>query len=233
MSDFLLYEQDGSVVTLTMNQPEQRNPLTGNTAIPEFLAAIERIHDDRSVRCVILAANGPSFCAGGNIHEMKRQALPAYDPRAVKAVGVTYATTPMGADHTAGYGVCQNILSVGGAIDPLKKENNVEISKDLQIATAAIDAAGLCLFVAFPVLDHPEGLQLIVDMLNAQYGLGLSTDDVGKLGISILKDELEFNRRAGFTKKDDRLPDMFKETFPPHNTTWDFTGEELDKATSF
>ncbi|HHW1763913.1 TPA: crotonase/enoyl-CoA hydratase family protein [Pseudomonas aeruginosa] len=76
MSDFLLYEQDGSVVTLTMNQPEQRNPLTGNTAIPEFLAAIERIHDDRSVRCVILAANGPSFCAGGNIHEMKRQALP-------------------------------------------------------------------------------------------------------------------------------------------------------------
>ncbi|WP_198968929.1 crotonase/enoyl-CoA hydratase family protein [Xylophilus sp. ASV27] len=76
MSDFLLYEQDGPVVTLTMNQPEQRNPLTGNTAIPEFLAAIERIHDDRSVRCVILAANGPSFCAGGNLHKMKRQALP-------------------------------------------------------------------------------------------------------------------------------------------------------------
>lgn len=76
MPDFLLYEQDGPVVTLTMNQPEQRNPLTGNTAIPEFLAAIERIHDDRSVRCVILAANGPSFCAGGNIHEMKRQASP-------------------------------------------------------------------------------------------------------------------------------------------------------------
>jgi enoyl-CoA hydratase/carnithine racemase len=76
MSEFLIYEQDGAVVTLTMNQPEQRNPLTGNTAIPEFLAAIERIHDDRSVRCVILAANGPSFCAGGNIHEMKRQASP-------------------------------------------------------------------------------------------------------------------------------------------------------------
>ncbi len=184
-----------------------------------------------------IIGNGAAFTGQAlgvdRVPVVKRQALPAYDPRAVKAVGVTYATTPMGADHTAGYGVCQNILSVGGAIDPLKKENNVEISKDLQIATAAIDAAGLCLFVAFPVLDHPEGLQLIVDMLNAQYGLGLSTDDVGKLGISILKDELEFNRRAGFTKKDDRLPDMFKETFPPHNTTWDFTGEELDKATSF
>lgn len=74
MSDFLIYEQDGAVVTLTMNQPEQRNPLTGNSAIPEFLAAIDRIHDDRSVRCVILTGNGPSFCAGGNINDMKRQA---------------------------------------------------------------------------------------------------------------------------------------------------------------
>ncbi len=76
MSDFLLFERDGPVVTLTMNQPEQRNPLTGNTAIPEFLAAIERIHDDTSVRCVILTGNGPSFCAGGDIREMKRQASP-------------------------------------------------------------------------------------------------------------------------------------------------------------
>jgi enoyl-CoA hydratase/carnithine racemase len=76
MTDFLLFERDGPVVTLIMNQPEQRNPLTGNTAIPEFLAAIERIHDDTSVRCVILTGNGPSFCAGGDIREMKRQASP-------------------------------------------------------------------------------------------------------------------------------------------------------------
>ena len=76
MSNFLIYEQDGPLVTLTMNQPEQRNPLTGNTAIPEFLAAIERIHDDRQVRCVILTGNGPSFSAGGDIREMKRQATP-------------------------------------------------------------------------------------------------------------------------------------------------------------
>lgn len=76
MADFLIYQQDGAVVTLTMNQPEQRNPLTGNSAIPEFLAAIDRIHDDRSVRCVILTGNGPSFCAGGNINDMKRQASP-------------------------------------------------------------------------------------------------------------------------------------------------------------
>lgn len=76
MKNFLIYEQDGPIVTLTMDEPEKRNPLTGNTAIPEFLAAIDRIHDDRSIRCVILTANGPSFCAGGDINEMKRQASP-------------------------------------------------------------------------------------------------------------------------------------------------------------
>jgi enoyl-CoA hydratase/carnithine racemase len=74
MPDFLLYEQQGPVVTLTMNQPEQRNPLTGNTAVAEFLVAIARIHDDPEVRCVILTGNGPSFSAGGDIREMKRQA---------------------------------------------------------------------------------------------------------------------------------------------------------------
>ena len=76
MPDFLIYEQDGPLVTLTMNQPEQRNPLTGNTAIPEFLSAIDRSHDDRGVRCVILTANGPSFSSGGDIREMKKQAGP-------------------------------------------------------------------------------------------------------------------------------------------------------------
>lgn len=70
---FLLFELDGPVVTLTMNEPERRNPLTGNTAVADFLQAIDRIHDDPSVRCVILTGNGPSFCAGGDLREMQRQ----------------------------------------------------------------------------------------------------------------------------------------------------------------
>src|SRR4051812_4904735 len=76
MSDFLIFEQQGPVVTLRMNQPDRRNPLTGNTAVPEFLAAFERIEADPGVRCVILTGNGPSFSAGGDIKEMKRQATP-------------------------------------------------------------------------------------------------------------------------------------------------------------
>jgi len=164
---------------------------------------------------------------------VKKQALPAYDPRAVKSVGVTYATTPMGADHTAGYGVCQNILKVGGDVDALKKEGNVDVSKNLQVATAVLDAAGLCIFVAFPVLDSEEGFGMIVDMINARYGTSLSADDVLAIGINTLETEKAFNKAAGFTKKDDRLPGMFNAKLPPHNVEWDFTDEELDSTLDF
>ena len=76
MSEFLIIEKQGPLVILTMNQPEKRNPLTGNTAIPEFIAAIKDIHEDKNVRCVIITGNGPSFCAGGDIKTMKRQSQP-------------------------------------------------------------------------------------------------------------------------------------------------------------
>lgn len=162
------------------------------------------------------------------IPTVKRQAIPAYDPRAVKGVGVTYATTPMGADHTAGYSVTANILKVGGYVDPLKTDGQVELSRNLQIATAAVDSTGLCLFVAFAVLDEPEALPKVVDMLNAQYGINLTLDDVTELGKSVLRWEREFNKKAGFNNAHDRLPEFFQEECPPHNTTFDFTGEELD-----
>lgn len=76
MPDFLLYEQSGPIVTLTMNEPEKRNPLSGNTSLTELVAVAERVQDDPSVRCVILTGNGPSFSAGGDIHVMKQQASP-------------------------------------------------------------------------------------------------------------------------------------------------------------
>jgi enoyl-CoA hydratase/carnithine racemase len=84
MSDFLIYEQQGPVVTLTMNQPETRNPLTGNSAVPEFLAVVDRIDADASVRCVILTANGLSFSAGGDIREMKRQSMPEVSEMSIR-----------------------------------------------------------------------------------------------------------------------------------------------------
>jgi aldehyde:ferredoxin oxidoreductase len=164
---------------------------------------------------------------------VKNQAIPAYDPRAVKGVGLTYATTPMGADHTAGYAVATNILRVGGFVDPLGKEGQVELSRNLQIATAAVDSTGMCLFIAFAILDIPDGFNALVDMINARYDLALTGDDVTALGKTILKAELDFNRRAGFTSAHDRLPEFFEEPCPPHNTVWDFTDEEIDSVLAF
>lgn len=160
---------------------------------------------------------------------VKGQSLPAYDPRAVKGVGVTYATSPMGADHTAGYAVTANILGIGGKVDPLKPEGQIALSRDLQVATAAVDATGLCLFVAFAVLDNPDALVAIVEMLNAKYGLTLGLDDVGALGKQVLECERDFNKRAGMTEVHDRLPEYFvDEPLAPHNVKFDVSDEQLD-----
>ncbi len=165
---------------------------------------------------------------------VKRQAMPAYDPRAVKGIGVTYATTPMGADHTAGYSVTANVLGVGGNVDPLKPEGQVELSRNLQVATAAIDTAGLCLFVAFAVLDIPAAFEAIYEMINAQYGLSLGPDDIAGLGKAVLKEEIAFNKKAGFTAADDRLPRFFEtEKLPPHNVVFDVPHSELDSVLNF
>ncbi|MBX9772551.1 MAG: aldehyde ferredoxin oxidoreductase C-terminal domain-containing protein, partial [Candidatus Obscuribacterales bacterium] len=79
-----------------------------------------------------ILGNGTVFTAQAfgvdRVPVVKRQALPAYDPRVVKGVGVTYSTTPMGADHTAGYAVCQNVLKVGGDVPSHGKAGQVEVS---------------------------------------------------------------------------------------------------------
>ena len=165
---------------------------------------------------------------------VKNQAIPAYDPRSIKGIGITYATSTQGADHTMGYTIATEILGVGGTADPLSKEGMVELSRGLQIATAAIDSTGMCLFIAFAALDDGACLPALIDMLNARFGINLNADDVTNLGMSILKTEHAFNVAAGFTNLDDRLPEFFEtEPVPPHNAVWDFTGEEIDTFWNF
>ena len=165
---------------------------------------------------------------------VKGQSMPAYDPRTVQGIGVTYATTTMGADHTAGYAVATNLLKVGGDVDPLKPQGQVELSRNLQIATAAIDATGMCLFIAFAILDQSETFQALLDLLSSFGGQKLTADDVTALGQDILKRERDFNAKAGFTSRHDRLPDYFKtEKLPPHNINFGVTDEELDQVFNF
>jgi aldehyde:ferredoxin oxidoreductase len=165
---------------------------------------------------------------------VKRQSMAAYEPRALHGMGVSYATSPMGADHTAGWVVDQNIAGMGGKLDPHKAEGQVDTSRMVQILTAAMDCTGLCNFVNFPVRDVPEGGQGLMEMMSALSGAPLTLDDVAGLGEKVLRIEREFNLAAGLTAADDRLPEFMKEEeMPPHNVSFTVPDEELDRLFKF
>ncbi len=151
------------------------------------------------------------------------QAIPGYDPRALKGNGITYATSAMGADHTAG-----NTIGSAKTSDPLSPKGKGELSRELQRVAAMLDMSGLCLFARPPVLADPE---LMVTLLNSRYGWTWNVDDLVQAEDEVLQMEREFNRRAGFTPAHDRLPDMFTdEPLPPHDAVFDATTDELARA---
>lgn len=154
------------------------------------------------------------------IPTLKGQAMPAYDPRALKGIGVTYATSPMGADHTAG-----NAFETLNTIDPLGTEKQVESSRRLQIRAAILDTLGVCLFIRTAFVKKP---QLIPAALKARYGWELSVEDVNRLGIEVLETERAFNQRAGCSEEFRRMPEfMTEEALPPNNTVFDLPFEQM------
>jgi len=163
---------------------------------------------------------------------VKGQNMPAYEPRAIKGIGMTYAVGTMGADHTSGYTIATEVLGVAGKADPLNS-NKAEMARNFQYATGFIDSSGHCLFIAFAILDIPSGFEGMIEECNGILGTSWSADDVGRIGKEIIDMERAFNCAAGFTKEDDRLPEfMSTEPLPPHNTVWDITDEELDSILS-
>jgi aldehyde:ferredoxin oxidoreductase len=163
---------------------------------------------------------------------VKNQGMPAYEPRAVKGIGVTYATSTMGADHTSGYTIAPEILSVGGESDPLKSEEaKIELSRAFQKTTAFLDSTGHCLFIAFAILDIASGFEGMVEEVNAVLGTSLTGDEAVALGGEILKRERAFNEAAGLTNQDDRLPEFMEyEKLPPHDVVADIPPEQMDKV---
>jgi len=162
---------------------------------------------------------------------VKGQSMPAYEPRAIKGIGVTYATTPMGADHTAGYTIAPEIAGVGGKVDPLSDEGKAELSLTFQAATAFIDSSGYCLFIAFPILDIETGWAGMAESIAGVTGQKIAGEDVIPIGKEILKIERDFNIQAGFTAEDDRLPEFMRyEELPPHNVVWTITDDTLDEV---
>jgi aldehyde:ferredoxin oxidoreductase len=153
---------------------------------------------------------------------VKGQAIPAYDLRALKGNGVTYVTSPMGADHTAG-----NALEMVKVLNPLGLEGQVENSRRLQIRGAILDTMGLCLFTRPPFVKKPE---LFASFLKGRYGWDVTYDDVQKMGVDALETEREFNRQAGVSEEFFDVPEfMREEPLPPKNSVYDIPMKEMQR----
>ncbi len=154
---------------------------------------------------------------------IKGQAIPAYDPRSLKGNGVTYVTSPMGADHTAG-----NMLETAKTINPLGIEKQVEGSRKLQIRGAILDTMGLCLFTRPPFTKNPD---LFLPLLKGRYGWDLAYADVQRMGIDTLETEREFNRRSGAGEEFNDMPEfMREEPLPPMNSVYDLPLSEMQRV---
>ena len=153
------------------------------------------------------------------IPAVKGQGIPAHSARSLKGWAVTYATSPQGADHTAG--VVEE--------DPLSPVGQVERSRKQQILTAAMDATGLCMFTFID--KTPE---VITPMIAALYGVDWTPDDFEALGKEMLRQERAFNIKAGIGPEADKVPDwMRREPLPPTNAVFDVPQEEIDTLFNF
>lgn len=191
--------------------------------VEAILALLDEVARGTTIGKVI----GNGAVTAGQVFGVRRvpavlgQAMPGYDPRSLKGNGVTYATSPQGADHTAG-----NAFGARKEVNPLGIEGQKELSLRLQIIAAMLDSTGLCLFARPPVITNP---QLMVDMINGIFGWGWTKEDLDRYNRNVLRDEREFNRRAGITNLDHRIPEyMREEPLAPHHVVFDVPDADLD-----
>jgi aldehyde:ferredoxin oxidoreductase len=145
---------------------------------------------------------------------VKGQAIPAWDPRPLKSAGVTYCTSPMGADHTAGL-----VVEPGQPYDEA-----VRASQDSQIVNALIDSSGFCQFLM-------TNLEEVSEFYTLFHGEEVTRETLADQGWRCLEDEWAFNRRAGFAADDDLMPECMKQDpIGPDKLVWDLDPELVSKA---
>ncbi|HHW92102.1 MAG TPA: aldehyde ferredoxin oxidoreductase [Firmicutes bacterium] len=152
------------------------------------------------------------------IPAVKGQGIPAHEPRALKGMSVTYAMSPMGADHTAG-------VTTGARVEHTNPDGQMELSRTLQVQAAALDALGLCMFVSRVEGDVFPVIEKILTAVSGDTGF-----DCLSLGKDVIKTERLFNLGAGFTPAHDRVPEfMREEPLPPTNAVSDIPREDYER----
>ena len=152
---------------------------------------------------------------------VKGQAMSGYEPRSIKGTGVTYATTPQGADHTSG-------LTIRAKVNHLDPNAQKDASLNAQLNMAGYDSLGACIFAGFGYAATPD--EVVKRLLEARYGWDDLPDNILQaIGKEVIKMEREFNKRAGFTKEDDRLPKwMTEQAIPENGAVFDVSEDVLD-----
>lgn len=151
---------------------------------------------------------------------VKGQVMAAYDPRAIKGNGVTYATSPMGADHTAGN-------TIGARVDHLDPKEKVAVSREIQIVATLLDMLGFCNFARAVYATTGDAIR---GLFRARFGVDVTEEWLRRLAVETIQEEIRFNRRAGLGPETDRLPEWMTEVpLPPHNAVFDVPDEELDR----
>jgi len=185
------------------------------------VAAIDALLDEveQGTKDGAMIANGVVATAkalGVNrVPAFKGQAIPAHDPRVGKPTGVTYHTSPMGADHTAGLAYV------------MEDEGAVEKSLQAQIMNAMLDTIGLCQFAISN--DRTVLTSFVADLLNNCYDLSLTKDDIVNLGRDTLRDEVEFNKGAEISDIDKGPGFVRSETLPPMGMVFGVDQGEMEK----
>ncbi len=131
---------------------------------------------------------------------VKKQEFPAYDPRAIKGIGLGYATSNRGACHVRGYTVPSEIFDK--RVDRLAYEGKAEMTKNMQDLAASLDSTGICLFTTFGL--HAKE---IAELYEAATGFNCDVDEFMEIGERIWNMEKLFNLKAGFGPQDDVLPE--------------------------
>jgi aldehyde:ferredoxin oxidoreductase len=161
------------------------------------------------------------------IPQVKGQGISGYDPRVFKAMSVTFATSPQGADHTSGAAIAGRAATQRKNYGELKEnKGKLDLSFELQVYTAVLDSMGCCYFIG----PSYENMEIVTNALNAMYDLDLKKENVIEIGENILRTELEFNEKAGINSELNDIPDFFKEEqSEPTNLTFTFEKNELKR----
>lgn len=132
---------------------------------------------------------------------VKKQELPAYDPRAIQGQGLAYATSNRGGCHVRAYLISPEILALPEKLDRFDLAGKPEWVKIFQDLTAAIDSSGMCLFTSFAMNADDYA-----DMMNAVTGTDFDAASLLAAGDRIWNMEKLFNINSGLGKADDTLP---------------------------